>query len=139
MRTTLPELDRQTRATARRRIFGALAHLDEAHPWLVLFAAGALAILSVIYARARLEFRTGQDDLVSADSRASRDYIRYEREFPDLDGLIVVVRTQPSLTQAERFADRLAERLSRDRVNVKRVFYRIDPAQIGNRALLYLD
>ncbi|HXD90579.1 MAG TPA: MMPL family transporter, partial [Candidatus Binataceae bacterium] len=123
----------------RARFFGALARLDERHPWSVLAIATALAIVSVLYAKARLEFRTGQDDLVRADSRDSRNYLRYSREFPDLDALIVVVSANPSLTDAEQFADRLAQRLDGDKVNVKSVFYRIDPEMMGDKALLYLD
>jgi hopanoid biosynthesis associated RND transporter like protein HpnN len=123
----------------RARFFGALARLDERHPWSVLAIATALAIVSVLYAKARLEFRTGQDDLVRADSRDSRNYLRYSREFPDLDTLIMVVSANPSLTDAEQFADRLAQRLDGDKVNVKSVFYRIDPEMMGDKALLYLD
>jgi hopanoid biosynthesis associated RND transporter like protein HpnN len=123
----------------RRRFFGALARLDEQRPWTVLAVAIALAIVSVLYAKARLEFRTGQDDLVRADSRDSRNYLRYSREFPDLDALIVVVSANPSLTDAEQFADRLAQRLKGDQRNVKSVFYRMDRKMMGDKALLYLE
>jgi hopanoid biosynthesis associated RND transporter like protein HpnN len=123
----------------RKRLFGALARLDVSHPWLVILAAASLSILSILYTRARLEFRTGQDDLVSADSRDNRNYLHYTKEFPDLDGLIVVIKAQPSAERAEQFADTLAHRLERDPINVKSVFYRIDPAMMNGRALLYLD
>ena len=126
-------------ANFRYRLFGALARLDEQRPWQVLAAAIALAVLCVWYTIARLEFRTGQDDLISADTRDSRNYLRYMREFPDLDGVIVVIRTEPTETQAEQFADSLAKRLNADKLNVKSVFYRIDPGLMGDRALLYLD
>ena len=122
----------------RRRFFSALARLDEQHPWTVLALSLAVAVSSVLYAKARLEFRTGQDDLVRADSRDSRNYLHYSKEFPDLDALIVVVSANPSLTAAEQFADRLADRLTQDKVNVKSVFYRIDPKMMGNSGLLYL-
>jgi hopanoid biosynthesis associated RND transporter like protein HpnN len=130
---------KQPAASFRYRLFSALARLDERRPWYVLAAAIALAAVCVWYTRARLEFRTGQDDLISADSRDSRNYLRYTREFPDLDGVIVVIPTDPSETQAEQFADSLAKRLNADKVNVKSVFYRIDPGLMGDRALLYLD
>lgn len=123
----------------RYRLFSRLARLAERRPWPVIAATIALAIASVWYSRARLEFRTGQDDLVSGDTRDSRNYLRYSREFPDLDGVIVVIRTRPSISAAEQFADRLALRLNADKTNVKSVFYRIDPGLIGDRALLYLD
>src|SRR5262249_18354796 len=124
---------------ARRRIFSAIARLDEQRPWTVLTIALALAIVCLLGAKARLEFRTGQDDLVSAETRDSRNYLRYTREFPDLDGAIIVIRATPSLALAEQFADRLAKRFDANKLNVKSVFYRIDPSLMGEQALLYLD
>lgn len=123
----------------RYRAFRALARLDLRHPWLVIGMAAALSLACVLYTRARLEFHTGQDDLVTANNRASRDYLRYTKEFPDLDGLIVVIRAAPDPTRAERFADRLAARLKADPINVHSVLYRISPAAIGGDALLYMS
>lgn len=125
--------------TLRYRAFGALARMALRRPWLIIALAGALAIACVLYTRARLEFRTGQDDLVTATNRASRDYLRYTGEFPDLDGLIVVIRTAPDPARAERFADRLAARLKADKVNVHSVLYRLDPATVGGDGLLYMN
>ena len=99
----------------------------------------ALAAVSVLYTKARLEFDTGQDDLISASNRDSRNYLRYTKEFPDLDGLIVVVKVDGNAARAERFADTLTRRLTPDHTNVKSVFYRIDARQMGNSALLFLS
>jgi uncharacterized protein len=126
-------------SSMRYRLFGALAHLDVHRPWTVLIASAVLSLLCVVYTKARLEFRTGQDDLVSENTRDNRNYLHYTREFPDLDGLIVVVKTAPARVRAELFADTLARRLEADRVNVKSVFYRIDSGVMGDRALLYLS
>ncbi len=122
----------------RQRFFSAIARLDEQRPWTVLLLSLALALISVLYAKARLEFRTGQDDLVRADNRESRDYLRYAKEFPDLDALIIVVGADPSLPDAEKFVDRVADRLNHDKANVKSVFYQIDPKLMESRGLLYL-
>ncbi|HJU27814.1 MAG TPA: MMPL family transporter, partial [Candidatus Binataceae bacterium] len=116
-----------------------MARHDVSHPWLVLIVAVTLSLVSILYTKARLEFHTGQDDLISADSRDNRNYLRYTSEFPDLDGLIIAIPTKPSEARAEQFADTLARRLSADRVNVRSVFYRIDPAAMNGRELLYLD
>src|SRR6202521_2093606 len=123
----------------RYRIFSALARFDVRRPWLVIALSMVLAAGCVLYTRARLEFRTGQDDLISANNRDSRNYLRYTAEFPDLDGLIVVVKAASDPARAERFADTLARRLVPDRVNVKSVFYRIDAGLMGNSALLFLN
>lgn len=123
----------------RQRVFRAVARLDAHHPWRVLIAAAALACICALYTRAQLQFRTGQSDLVKADTRDTQTYKRYSKEFPDLDGVIVVVRTSPSIDLAERFTDSLAKRLNADTRNVKSVFYRIDPQMLHGQALLYLD
>ncbi|HYR79017.1 MAG TPA: MMPL family transporter, partial [Candidatus Dormibacteraeota bacterium] len=123
----------------RYRIYRGLARADVQHPWIVLSLCVALAIAAIFYTKARLEFNTGQDDLVSGSSRDSRNYHDYEREFPDLDGLIVVVRTTPDPARAEMFADALGSRLLADHPNVKSVFYRIDPGMFADRVLLYMS
>ena len=125
-------------AKLRYRIFGALARLGVRRPWLVIGTSMLLAAVCVLYTRAKLEFRTGQDDLISANNRDSRDYLRYTAEFPDLDGLIVVIGVGKDPARAEHFADTLAHRLMPDKVNVKSVFYRIDTRQMGDSALLFL-
>jgi uncharacterized protein len=122
----------------RYRIFRALAQVSVNRPYLVLFCAMALSIASVLYTKARLEFHTGQDDLITPNSRASRDYLDYTREFPDLDGLIIVVRAAPDPARAEHFADALAARLNADHANVKTVFYKIDAGAFADRAMLYM-
>src|SRR5579863_332293 len=122
----------------RYRIFRALAQVSIQRPYLVLLCAVALSIASILYTKARLEFHTGQDDLITPNSRASRDYLDYTREFPDLDGLVVVVRAAPDPARAERFADALAARLGADHANVKTVFYKIDAGAFADRAMLYM-
>jgi uncharacterized protein len=125
--------------TLRYRMFRALARLDFERPYLVLAVCLALSIASIAYTRAKLEFRTGQDDLVSGDSRDTRNYKRYASEFPDLDGLIVVVRADREPARAENFADTLAVRLNRDRPDVTSVFYKVDSGALARNALLYLS
>ena len=129
---------RENFLSLRYRIFRALAQISIKRPYLVLLCAVALSVASVFYTKARLEFRTGQDDLITPNSRASRDYLDYTREFPDLDGLIIVVRAAPDPARAEHFADALAARLNADHANVKTVFYKIDAGAFADRAMLYM-
>ncbi len=129
----------ETNVSLRYRLFRALARFDLERPWLVLGLCAALALASILYTKARLEFHTGQDDLVSGTSRDSRNYVDYTKEFPDLDGLIVVIRATPDPIRAESFADTLGHRLAADHANVKSVFYRIDPDMFADRELLYMS
>ncbi len=125
--------------TIRNRFFRALARLTVRHPFLVLTAAFALSIVSILYTKARLEFRTGQDDLISGNTRDSRNYLRYNKEFPDLDGVIIAVAADGEPARAELFADTLAKKLLADKTNVKSVFYRIDTEAFSDSALLFLS
>ncbi|GEM_PF-109928 len=120
-------------------MFRAIARLDFSHPWLVLCGCALLAIVSILYTRAHLEFQTGQEDLISGNSRDTLNYRHYEDEFPDLDSLIVVVRADRDPAQAEKFADTFAARLSADKQNVKSVLYKVDAGALADRALLYLS
>jgi len=121
-------------STLRHRIFGALARSTSAIRGWCLDSRHCWQLRACSHIRARvLEFHTGQDDLISPSGRDSVNYFNYTREFPDLDGLIVVVKAQPSPARAELFADALGQRLAADRANVKSVFYRIDPGMMGNR------
>src|SRR5579864_4540858 len=106
---------------------------------MVLGIAFALSVLSIFYTKARLEFRTGQDDLISGDSRDVRNYQRYSKEFPDLDGVIIVVAADGEPARAEMFTDALAKKLLADKINVKSVFYRIDTDAFADSALLFLS
>jgi hopanoid biosynthesis associated RND transporter like protein HpnN len=123
----------------RYRVFRGLARLDFDYPWQVLLGCAALAVLAVFYARAHLQFQTGQEDLISGHSRDTSNYRHYENEFPDLDSLIVVVRADRDSARAERFADMFAARLAADPENVRSVLYKIDAGALANRALLYLS
>jgi len=122
----------------RYRLFRGLARIDFEYPWLVLAACMALAVFSILYTRAHLQFQTGQEDLISGNSRDTRNYRHYEDEFPDLDSLIVVVRADRDPAGAERFADTFAARLTADKDNVRSVLYKIDAGALADRALLYL-
>src|SRR5216683_1034033 len=123
----------------RYRIFRGLACLSIERPWKVLLVCMAFAIASIFYTKARLEFHVGQDDLVSGNSRDTRNYHNYSSEFPDLDGLIVVVQAAPSPARAELFADTLARRLLPDHANVKSIFYQFEGATFSGAALLYMS
>ena len=127
------------RVSLRIRFFRALAGLSVRHPFVVLGVAFALSIASIFYTKARLEFHTGQDDLISGSTRDSRNYLRYNNEFPDLDGVIVVIAADGEPARAEMFADALAKKLSVDKANVKSVFYRIDTDAFADSALLFLS
>src|SRR5215470_741252 len=105
---------------------------------MTLIAAVVLAALSVVYAFTFLQFATSQRALLPQGKRFIERYGDYEREFGDLDDLVLVVQA-PSLPEATIYANRLVRELRENRVPLDRINYRIDPKQFEGRALLYLS
>ena len=85
------------------------------------------AIISVFYARARLQIEAGQANVAGTAGRDQRNYLAYKQEFPDRRTLVVVI-DRHNRERAEQLADRLAANLRRDSHDVAGVFYRSDTA-----------
>jgi uncharacterized protein len=107
-------------------------------PEMTLTAAVVLAALSVVYAFTFLQFATSERALLPQGKRFIERYVEYDREFGDLDDLVLVVQA-PSLPEATIYANRLVRELRDNRVPLDRINYRIDPKQFEGRALLYLS
>ena len=105
---------------------------------MTLTAAVVLAALSVVYAFTFLQFATSERALLPQGKRFIERYVEYDREFGDLDDLVLVVQA-PSLPEATIYANRLVRELRDNRVPLDRINYRIDPKQFEGRALLYLS
>jgi hypothetical protein len=101
-------------------------------------AAVVLAALSVWYALTTLQFATSTRALLPQGQRYIERYVELDREFGELDDLIIVVEAR-SLTEAKAYASRLVRELRRQQVPLRRVAYRVDPKQFEGRALLYLS
>ena len=96
-----------------------------------------LAGLSILYAARNLGFKTNQADLLPRNAYLDR-YEEYEKQFGDLDDLVIVVDAR-SLPEAQAYASRLVNELRTRAVPLKRLTYRIDLRQFEGRALLYLS
>lgn len=95
------------------------------------------AIISVFYARARLQIEAGQANVAGTAGRDQRNYLAYKQEFPDRRTLVVVI-DRHNRERAEQLADRLAANLRRDSHDVAGVFYRSDTA-VAASAISFLD
>jgi hypothetical protein len=104
----------------------------------VLLVTLVTVVASLWITVSQLSFHGSRDDIATADSIPhTARYLEYMQEFPDDASSIVVVVDGRDAARATAFADALATRLAR-LPQVERVFYRIDPAALGGRALLYL-
>ena len=120
------------------RAIRRLVQLCTARPWLTLVVAALVSIASLGYAFTSLRFSTSTLSLLPRDQPYVERFKEYEREFGELDDLIVVVEAT-SLSEAKVYASRLVRELGASGVPLKRISYRIDPKQFEGRALLYLS
>src|SRR5262249_12309109 len=107
-------------------------------PGTTLTVAVALAAISVIYALTFLGFATSNRALLPQGKRFIERYTEYDKEFGDLDDLVLVVQA-PSLPGATIYPNRPLRDLRENRVPLDRINYRIDPKQFEGGALLYLS
>ena len=123
--------------TQTGRVLRGVVRVSCARPKVTVLLAVLLAALSVLYAVRNLGFKTNQADLLPRTVYIER-YEEYEKNFGDLDDLVIVVEA-PSLPEAQAYAARLVHELRARAVPLKRLAHRIDPRQFEGRALLYLS
>jgi hopanoid biosynthesis associated RND transporter like protein HpnN len=107
-------------------------------PALTVGLAIAVALGSVWYTLAHLTFATSTRALLPRGLRFVERYVEFDREFGDLDDLVIVVEA-PTPAEAKVYATRLVHEMRARRVPVTRIAYRVDPKQFEGRALLYLS
>src|SRR5437867_537792 len=107
-------------------------------PLVTLVLAVALAAVSVWYALSTLTFATSTRALMPQGKPYIERYGELDREFGQLDDLVIVVEAR-SLPEAKVYATRLVRELKRRNAPLKSRAYRSDPKQFERRALLYLS
>ncbi len=120
------------------RLLRRLVRAACAAPLLTVGLGVVLAALSVWYALTTLTFATSNRALLPRDRPYIERYVEYDREFGELDDLVIVVEAR-SLPEAKLYASRLVRELQAQHVPLRRVAYRIDPQQFEGRMLLYLS
>jgi hopanoid biosynthesis associated RND transporter like protein HpnN len=105
---------------------------------MTLAAAIVLSAISVAYSVTFLQFATSNRALLPQGKRYIERYVEFDREFGQLDDLVLAVQA-PSLPEATIYANRLVRELQANRVPLAHLTYRIDPKQFEGRALLYLS
>ncbi|HEX5773901.1 MAG TPA: transporter, partial [Geomobilimonas sp.] len=101
-----------------RGLYGVIVR----HPRLILAVALLVSLLAVVVTQQRLQFLTGRDQLMPANTSFNRDYRDYRAEFGDQEEIAVVIESSDSAL-AGRFGERLAERLAADRKHFREVFF----------------
>ena len=86
---------------------------------------------------AKLEFHTNRNDLVGADKKYHQNFLRFKKEFPAQDDLVVVVESE-SIARNRQFVERLGAKLELETNLFIDVFYKGDLKMMGHKALLFV-
>jgi hopanoid biosynthesis associated RND transporter like protein HpnN len=119
------------------RILGWVAQAVCRHRFLLVWPQLILWVLCVIYTVRYLQFDTSRDDLVGANKRYHQNFLRFKKEFPTQDDLVVVVESEAP-EKNRQFVERLGARLEAEPNLFHDVFYKGDLKMLGSKALLFL-
>src|SRR6202012_6113146 len=80
--------------TLMGRALGLLAKAVTRHRWLFLWPQFFLFGICVIFTYFHLEFDPDRDDLVGAGKSYHQIYLKYKKEFPTSDDLVVIAESE---------------------------------------------
>jgi hopanoid biosynthesis associated RND transporter like protein HpnN len=114
-----------------RRLAGAVCH----HPRWFVYPQIGLALAGVLYSSAWLKLDMSRSHLVGTNLRQQRIHLKYRKEFPREDELVVVVQSG-RMERNRQFVERLAARIAPQTNLFTDLFYKGDLATFGPKALL---
>ena len=100
------------------------------YPQILLFA------LAVIYTVKNLQFDVNRDNLVGSEKKYHKNFLKFKKEFPTQDDLVVVVESDDP-EKNRQFVERLGAKLEREPLFTN-VFYKGDLKMLGSKALLFV-
>ncbi len=127
----------EPRLTLPQRLLSWLADAVHDYPRMFFYPQMLLFLVCVLFTVNKLEFDTSRDDLVGADKLYHRNYLKYRKEFPSQDDLVVVIESDQPLKN-RRFVERLGARLEAEKDLFTDVFYKGDLKMMGAKALLFV-
>ena len=96
-----------------------------------------LAIFCVFYTVKYLQFDTTRSNLVGSDKKYHQNYLKFKKEFPTQDDLVVIVESEDS-EKNRQFVERLGARLEAETNLFHDLFYKGDLKMLGSKALLFV-
>ena len=90
-----------------------------------------------LYARFHLKFDPSRDNLVGAGKTYHQNFLKFKKEFPAQDDLVVVVESE-SPEKNRQFVERLGAKLVVETNLFTDVLYRNDLKMLGRKALLFV-
>src|ERR1051326_4906431 len=92
------------------RILHRLADAVDGHPRWFFYPQMVLLTVCILYTSTHLGFTTHRRDLISADVKYHRDFLRFEQEFQSQDSIVAIVESD-ARAKNRQFVERLAARL----------------------------
>src|SRR5215467_182268 len=119
------------------RVLGWLAWAIFRHRGWFLYPQIVLFVLSITYTARYLKFDTSRDNLVGANKKYHQNFLRFKKEFPTQDDLVVVVESEDA-EKNRQFVERLGAKLEAETNLFRDVFYKGDLKMLGSKALLFV-
>lgn len=127
----------QTKEHLTVRLLQWLARVVCRHPAWFFYPQIILAAGCVYYTVKHLEFDTNRDNLVGGDKKYHQNFLKYRKEFPLQDDLVVVVESEDK-EKNRQFVERLGARLERATNIFTDVVFKGDLKMLGSKALLFV-
>src|ERR1035437_6112632 len=121
--------------TVSARLLRGLARVVCAHPRWFVYPQIVLALASVLYTAAGLKLDMNRDHLIGTNLRQQRVFLKYRKEFPQENELMVVVQSGRR-ERNRQFIERLAARVAPQTNLFTSLFFKGDLATFGPKALL---
>ncbi len=119
------------------RFLSWLAVVVFRHRWLFLYPQLALFVLCLAYTVKCLQFNTNRGDLVGANKKYHQNLLRFKKEFPTQDDLVVVVESEHA-EKNRQFVERLGAKLEAETNLFYHVFFKGELKMLGPKALLFV-
>jgi hopanoid biosynthesis associated RND transporter like protein HpnN len=122
------------------RLLAGLAAVVIRHPRWFFWPQIGLFLFCVVYALPKpyghLDFDKNQDNLVGPNQKYHRNFLRFQKEFPQPDALVVVVESD-NIEKNRQFVERIAAKMQVETNLFRDVFYAQNPMMMGPKGLLY--
>ena len=108
------------------------------HPGWFLWPQVGLFVLCVTYSVLFLKADMNRDDLVGPNQQYHRNYLAFEKEFPQPDDLVVVVESG-SIEDNRQFVERIAAKMQAETNLFQDVFFQQNLGMLGTKALQFAE
>src|SRR2546428_12250782 len=119
------------------RVLGWLAAGVIRYRKLFLYPQLLLFVLAVAYTVKYLQFDTSRDNLVGSNKKYHQNFLKFKKEFPTQDDLVVVVESENE-EKNRQFVERIGAKLEAETNTFRDVFYKGDLKMLGSKALLFV-